>query len=116
MADDFLTKLRNVNVRRCNESFGHSFESGKRVQRAPNEEWTGTDWACALAGEVGELCNMIKKERRGEHVSPLDIQDEIADCFIYLDLLAAYYGVSIEDVVRRKFNVVSIKRNSPYQL
>lgn len=48
-----LRAFRAVNVRRCEKSF------------FPLQDWSATDWACALAGEVGEACNLIKKARRG---------------------------------------------------
>ena len=44
-----FAELRDANVTRCNESFH------------PVDAWSGTDWACALAGEVGEACNVVKK-------------------------------------------------------
>ena len=52
-----FNKLREANVKRCNKHF-HKLN-----------DWSPTDWGCALAGEVGELCNFLKKARRGENVS-----------------------------------------------
>ena len=73
----------------------------------PINHWSPTDWACAFAGEVGEACNLIKKRRRGEDIPTQDIAYEIADAIIYADLLAARLGISLEDAVREKFNIVS---------
>ena len=78
--------------------------------------WSETDWACALGGEVGELLNLIKKRRRGAGIPINAISDEIADVFIYLDLLAARFGIKLEDAVTWKFNVVSDRVKSPYKL
>jgi len=80
--------------------------------------WNGADWSNAMCGEAGEAANVVKKLRRcecglrgigdpteGELVSML--ADEIADVFIYLDLLATYYGVDLPVAVVAKFNRVS---------
>lgn len=85
------------------------------------EEWTVSDWAVAVMGEAGEICDAIKKLRRIEEnvdsknpKQPLDraaaiaaIEQEIGDTFIYLDLLAQRLGIDIEDAVRNTFNRVS---------
>lgn len=91
-------ELRRVNVERCESSdgFGHKVA-----------EWTPNDWAVACTGELGELCNLLKKRRRGECIIDFDIGEEIADVAIYLDLLAASLGIDLATVVRDKFNVVS---------
>lgn len=46
--------LRTVNIRRCEESFH------------PVAAWSPTDWMTAVAGEVGEAANLIKKLKRIE--------------------------------------------------
>lgn len=69
--------LRFANVDRCESSY---FKL---------DHWTPTDWGCAAAGEMGELCNLLKKQLRGDEVKKEDIAGEIADVVIYLDLLAA---------------------------
>lgn len=74
--------------------------------------WSPTDWACAVAGEVGELCNLVKKHRRGEHVPVSDIADEAGDVVAYLDLLCQRFGIRLEDAVRDKFNRVSVRIGS----
>lgn len=92
--------LRMANVARCNDVF-HALD-----------EWSPTDWACAMAGECGEACNEIKKLRRGENVTNEQIGDEIADLVIYADLLAARLGIDLGEAVTRKFNKASAKRGS----
>lgn len=92
--------LRGANVRRCEEAFH------------PLDDWSETDWATALAGEVGEACNLLKKRRRGEDIPTQEVADELADVMLYLDLLAARMGIDLEDAVKRKFNAVSERRGS----
>jgi NTP pyrophosphatase (non-canonical NTP hydrolase) len=93
-------ELRRANVARCQDVFH------------PIGSWSPTDWACALAGEVGEACNLIKKLRRGEPVDVGEIMLELADTVIYADLLAARLGMSLNDFVIWKFNQVSLLRGS----
>jgi len=79
--------------------------------------WSLSDWAVALAGETGELCNVIKKLNRsrdglvGNNASDSELRaqlaDEIADVFCYLDLIAQAAGVELDEAVRIKFNKVS---------
>ena len=108
--------LRLANVKRCEEVFH------------PLHHWTPTDWACALAGEAGEVCNAVKKLRRladGTNTSK-DPQTEIeaikaigaelADTIIYADLLAARLGLDLSVEVQAKFNEVSRRMNSSVRL
>ena len=99
-----FSELRAANIDRCEDAFH------------PVNDWSLTDWGCATAGEVGEGCNLIKKARRGEHVSADAIADEFADTVIYADLLCARLGVKLEDAVRRKFNAVSERCGSRERL
>lgn len=90
-----------------------SFEKLKEINDRRNQlffechDWTLTDWGCAIAGEVGETCNKLKKRRRGEIVSLEEIGDEIADVVLYADLLATKLGLDLGECVKRKFNIVS---------
>jgi NTP pyrophosphatase (non-canonical NTP hydrolase) len=84
-------------------------------------DWSPTDWSNAVAGEVGELCNLTKKWRRrhgstmesGMANTPEDeklikkMMDEVADAFTYLDLFSTRMGFTMEEAVIRKFNKVS---------
>ena len=79
-----------------------------RTKEFPSKcEFTPTFWMTALAGEVGELCNFVKKEVRDGVDNSKDINKEIADILIYLDCFAASRGVNLSKVTRDKFNEVS---------
>ncbi len=103
-------KLREVNYKRCETSFH------------PVDGWSEADWACAAAGEMGEICDAIKKRRRGwdkpgiSAPSVSDVGDEIADTICYLDLLAAKMNIDLSEAVRRKFNEVSVRVGSDLRL
>lgn len=105
-----LAALRPVNVQRAKEGF-------KCYDNQPLTYWT-----TALAGEVGELCNMIKKMQRverggtdsGSSYSAKDItkemlKEEIGGIAIYLDLLASLLDISLEEAIIDTFNSKSEK-------
>lgn len=97
-------KLREANVTRCESAFHKC------------DDWSPTDWACAMAGECGEACNLIKKLRRGEDIENTDIGKELADIVIYADLLAKRLRLDLGECVREKFNEVSKRVNSDVTL
>lgn len=90
--------------------------------------WTGADWSNAMQGEAGEVGNVVKKLRRIEtglrgnrdHESYNALLDklgtEIADTFIYLDLLATFYDIDIPREIIAKFNAVSDREDFPERL
>jgi NTP pyrophosphatase (non-canonical NTP hydrolase) len=92
------------------------------------EEWSVSDWACAMAGEAGEVCNAVKKLNRikkevQQAVGPQSreeaiaaIAKEIGDTFLYLDLLAQRLGISTEQAIRDTFNRVSVREGFPHRL
>lgn len=104
MSLDLLT-LRKANVKRCINSFKHSLD-----------DWSEMEWGCAAAGEMGELCNLLKKRKRGEDIPLKAVMDEIADVIIYLDLLAAKLGLHLSGPIREKFNETSEKKGSDIRL
>ena len=61
----------------------------------------------AIAGEVGEACNIIKKMERGDTIPVSDLGKELADIVVYADIIAAKNGLSLGQCVRNKFNEVS---------
>lgn len=90
-------------------------------------DWTGGDWSNAMAGECGEACNVVKKLRRvecgrqGSKDSPpaellVQLGAELADTFIYLDLVATYYGIDLPTAIVHKFNAVSQREGFPERL
>lgn len=90
------------------------------------QSWSLSDWAVALAGEVGELCNVVKKLNRvrdgltGNKETEAELYAalwrEAADVFIYLDLFAAVAGFDMLTAVCQKFNETSIKNGFPDRL
>ena len=112
MAIDFLKRLRLVNVERVT-----SFDHG-----GLHDGWNIAEWGCAFGGEAGELLNVLKKmNRRAPFDPPLnelrhEAAKEIADCIIYLDLIAAKLDIDLTDAVSDKFNTVSEKYNFPHKL
>lgn len=90
-------------------------------------EWSLADWSNAVAGEVGELCNVVKKIRRHEggfrDVNLLDLQvlrmmagNEMADVILYTDLLATKMRLNLSYFVAHKFNEKSIEQGFPQRL
>lgn len=112
-----FAELRAINGDRC------------RRWHYGGEPWISVDWSNAVAGEAGELCNKVKKLRRLETAvdqhgvdesssSALleQIAEEIADVVLYCDLTADFFGLSLEEIVKAKFNKVSDKRGYPHKL
>lgn len=112
-----LQELRDKSVKRAIEGF-------KCYDNQPILYWT-----TALAGELGELCNMVKKMERvagggvdgGSSYTAADIttdmlKEEIGGIAIYLDLLAARLGISLEEAIIHTFNSKSEKYGFPQKL
>ncbi len=99
-----------LNRRRCEAKNGFN---------NPISRWTLSDWMTATMGELGEAANVAKKLNRVrdgikgndetlEELSAM-LADEIADTFIYLDLLSQSQGINIQDAVLAKFKKTSAK-------
>jgi NTP pyrophosphatase (non-canonical NTP hydrolase) len=99
-----VVDFTRINVERC-EKYFHLLD-----------EWSETDWGCALAGEVGELCNMLKKVRRGDLVDRQAIAKELGDIQAYLTLLAARLKIDLVQATINKFNEVSDRKNCPIKI
>lgn len=110
-----------------------TFSYVAQANRDRTEQWQGlhtwspTDWALATVGELGEVCNVIKKMKRIEDGHPSkrestmeeyreQIQKEIGDTYIYLDLLAQRLGLSMYDCVAKAFNEVSKREGYSHKL
>lgn len=92
--------------------------SKKRQHIYDDKEWTLPEWGNATAGEVGELCNVIKKIHRGDYTLQEAndkelIADEAADVVIYLDLLCQKAGIDLGIAIVNKFNKASDKIGCP---
>jgi NTP pyrophosphatase (non-canonical NTP hydrolase) len=105
-----LQKFREVNIKRATEGF-------KTYDNVPLLFFT-----TALAGEVGELCNMIKKIERAKYggldagtnhkaadITTDVLKEEIGGIFIYLDLLSSLVGVDLGEAILETFNSKSEK-------
>lgn len=99
------------NRRRC--------ESEKGFNHAINS-WSLSDWFTATTGELGEAANVAKKLNRVRDGIPGNgdatpeqlkeqLAEELADTFIYLDLLAQSAGICLQDAVVAKFDKTSEK-------
>lgn len=74
MRKEFLKDLREANTARAAQ-----YPSKVKMDKA--------FFLLAIAGEVGELCNFIKKQLRDERDYSTEIAKELADIAIYVDLL-----------------------------
>lgn len=92
--------LREANLKRSEEKV------------FPSQNWTLAQWACAMAGEAGEACNVVKKSFRGDNIAEDALAKELADVVIYTDLLAKSAGINLGEAVINKFNEVSVKRGA----
>lgn len=87
-------------------------------EQAPDLSFRGNE----LAGEVGEVCNVIKKlerERlgwRGSRDTVEHLAEELADVVICADLCALSAGIDLEAAVVAKFNATSEKVGLPHRL
>jgi NTP pyrophosphatase (non-canonical NTP hydrolase) len=95
-----------INAARCRDGFKHDLN-----------DWSPSDWMVATVGELGEAANVMKKlnrERDGikgnsQTVEALceSLERELADTFIYLDLMCQALGIDLESAVRRTFDAKS---------
>lgn len=101
---DILNQLREASRKRCS-AFGFELD-----------EWSVTDWGNATAGEVGELCNKLKKIRRGDIIPLVSVGEEAADVAIYLDLTCQKLGLNLEQMIVHTFNKKSDEIGSDIKL
>lgn len=103
--------LRMANAKRVGQFKNRRGEPAHA--KADGSDWSIAEWTNAIAGEVGEACNLAKKLRRGDF-GPRESQDyilamhelarELADVVIYADLAAQQLGWSLADAIIEKFN------------
>jgi len=107
------TALTFDNLARANAIRLPLFKNAKGELAHAQDDWSINDWAVALAGEVGELCNLLKKVRRGDFTlreAKVEISSEIGDIQIYLDLLATKCEINLGQATRFSFNQKSIDK------
>lgn len=79
-------------------------------------DWNIAEWTNAIAGEVGEACNLAKKIQRGDFGTPgtdefkaamKELAKELADVVTYADIACQRTGHNLGMVTAEKFNEVS---------
>lgn len=103
-SDLSFNELRKANRKMSEDSFPAS------------KKWKTADWAMAITGELGELCNMFKKRSHGKEISQEDIEHEFADIQIYLEKWADREGIDLASATRKKFNIVAERVRSKAKL
>jgi NTP pyrophosphatase (non-canonical NTP hydrolase) len=92
----------------------------------PIHVWSVAEWTNALAGEVGELCNLAKKyirkdgrtKEEGQANTPEQDEirvlmgKEVGDIMAYLDLVCARAGIDLPTAIVNKWNEVSVRVGS----
>lgn len=101
-----LKSFSKANYERCVNGFEHQINN-----------WSLSDWFTAVMGELGEAANIAKKLNRvrdgikGNKETPEELRKklkrEIADTFIYLDLLAQSENIDLSEIVPETFNAKS---------
>lgn len=67
---------------------------------------------CGLAGEAGEVCDIIKKGvGHGHDIDPARVADELGDVLWYLAEIAAVLDVSLSSVATA--NIEKLRRRYP---
>lgn len=114
-----FSRFSEENRRRCvsDEGFGHFLD-----------DWSLSDWYTAVSGELGEAGNIIKKlnrirddisgnrsEEDRENLTEA-LKDEIADTFIYLDLIAQHIGFDLGERVAEVFDRKSAQIGYPVRI
>lgn len=114
MTEFDLYAFSATNRERCESprGFGHGLSS-----------WSLSDWFTALLGELGEAANVAKKLNRvrdgitGNKETEAELRDklgrELADTFVYLDLLCQAAGIDLPSYIVAVFNAKSRQIGSP---
>lgn len=107
-----LSEFSRINRQRCEAPEGF---------KCWLNSWSRSDWITAVLGELGEAANIAKKLNRvrdgipGNKETAQELHaafaDELADAFIYLDLLAQSERIDLAKAVRDKFNRTSAIMN-----
>lgn len=85
-------------------------QHGRNIKHKKWDKWEDTKFlAMALAGEVGELLNLLKKKEMGYPISDKEISMEIADIEIYLTVLQYVRGHDSDMWAELKLQVFETK-------
>lgn len=91
----------------------------RKGELAHSDDWSPNDWFTAIAGELGEAANILKKVRRGDfsldEVRP-ELAKELADAQVYLDILALRCGIDLGQATMDKWNEVSERIGIPLRI
>jgi len=64
-------------------------------------EMTAANWGLGLAGEVGEVIEIIKKDLfHGKDVNTVDLINEVGDVMYYLQSVANFYGFGLDQAMK----------------
>lgn len=89
---------------------------GEPAHSTPDgSDWSLSDWLECVTGELGELCNLHKKYRRGDISKEeweREAPKEFADIACYLDIASFQAKIDLGQAVQDKFNEVSIRVGS----
>ena len=119
--------MKNLTIRGISDINRQRADRWHRGFPQNDDGWNGADWANAMQGEAGEAGNVVKKLRRietgiqqaeGPTRSALinNLATEIGDTYLYLDLLAQYYGLDLQYCVVDTFNRVSEREGFPERI
>lgn len=127
-----LPKIRNGKEKEISMNFRYvSIVNADRCRmwhEGQTEEWNAADWSNAMVGEAGEACNAVKKYRRIQtgvqqkegpkthSEARAAIKKEIGDTYLYLDLLAQFFGFDMWETIRDVFNQVSEREGFAHRL
>ena len=99
-----------LNRDRCESPQGFNHKLGS---------WNSSEWMVAILGELGEAANCIKKLNRvrdgipGNKESSMELienlESELADTYIYLDLLCQSLNIDLKKAVMKKFEETNKK-------
>jgi NTP pyrophosphatase (non-canonical NTP hydrolase) len=100
VSDLTFARFQKLNAARCAAAFH------------PVDAWPIQNWALAIAGEAGELCNRVKKVIRGDYTlaeQREEILKELADVITYCDLAVSHLNADTATILMAKFDEVSAR-------
>jgi NTP pyrophosphatase (non-canonical NTP hydrolase) len=109
--------LRNANKLRLPQFKNSKGEPAH--EKADGSDWSLAEWMNAVAGELGEAANIIKKIRRGDMTlieAKEMLAEEFADIVTYLDITSYQAGINLGEATKNKFNKVSERVGSNIRL